>query len=105
MSILQTVVADLEKVGHFVVAEAEGAATVLWNDVKPLIEKVEPTAYAQLKVVVAGVVGAFAQGTSPAAIEKAVLVVLEAGGTTLLATAKGLEGNILQLIISLVKAA
>jgi hypothetical protein len=62
-------------------------------------------AYAQLKVVIQGVVGAFKAGTPSAVIEKTVLAVLEAGGTTLLGTAKGLEGEILQLIIHVVKTA
>ena len=98
-----TVKTDLTAAWHGVEGIVEKDAVILWNDAKPLITAVLPSVYADLKAVIAGVLTAFAGGGDLAAIETAVLNVLEAGGTDLFKTAQGLGSNLLQLVISLVK--
>lgn len=83
----------------------ESAATTVWTDFKPVVLAVEPVAYADLKTVILGLLTAFQKGTDAATIETALLNVLEAGGTSLFGIAKGLQSNLLQLIIGLVRAA
>lgn len=104
MNIIQTIEQDLTNAWQAFETDAEKFGAVLWADVKPVLLAVQPQVYADLRTVILGILTAF-EGKDLATIETALLNTLEAGGTALFATARGLGSNLLQLVIALVKAA
>ena len=104
MNIVQTIENDLTSAWSAVETDAERFGAVLWADVKPVLVAVEPAVYADLRTVILGILTAF-EGKDLPTIEAALLNTLEAGGSALFTTARGLGSNLLQLIIALVRAA
>jgi hypothetical protein len=104
MNIIQAIETDLTNAWSGIETDAEKFGAVIWADVKPLVLAVQPAVYADLKNVIVGILTAF-EGKDLATVETGLLNVLEAGGTPLFGAAKGLGSNLLQLLISLAKAA
>ncbi len=105
MNVFQTIEHDLTLAWDWSVRETEGAAVAVWNAAKPLFVAVEAPALAALKGFIADFLGKAGLAGSLADLETALLNELQLAEASLLATAKALGSNLLQVLIGLVKAA
>ena len=103
MNIISVIEADLSAAWHEVEADAERFGALLWADAKPLLLAVKPAVYAELRKVIVGLLAAF-DGKDVATIETALLNVLSAGESALLAEARALGSDLLQSLIARVRA-
>jgi hypothetical protein len=115
-NIFLTIETDAETAAKWVVAEVKAGAsaaasainsglTAVAGLVMPIIEKAEPTVFADITAAVTSFLTSAGSAGSLEDLEQLFLESLEAAESALLAEAKSLEGPILQAIIALVKAA